>query len=393
MNRRSLLVGAGALALTQLAAACDRQPEATLRIRLLKNSIPVQLIGKFRRTLQQRVRLDLKPEVQLQALFHLLQRWNRELKNRPTDSESPIPLLPSSEPSIPDLITIGDAWLAEAIQSDLIQALALERLSNWQRLPRPWQNLVRRDRQGQLSPIGEIWAAPYRWGSTVIAYRRDQFKRLGWTPSDWSDLWRPELQGWISLLDQPREVIGLTLKRLGHSYNTLDLETIPGLETELQALNRQVKFYSSDAYLQPLILGDTWLAVGWSTDVIPLLESNPQIQAVFPASGTALWSDLWVSPKVRREAIATVSSGELTLPEQWIDFFWHPEVAPQLSLLSGATSPVVLSLTPAELPETLQSDALLLPEATILQRSEFLNPLPKATASQYWSLWQTIRGG
>lgn len=40
---------------------------------------------------------------------------------------------------------------------------------------------------------------------------------------DWADLWRPELAGRISMVDSPREVIGVVLKHMGASYNTQDI--------------------------------------------------------------------------------------------------------------------------------------------------------------------------
>ncbi len=99
--------------------------------------------------------------------------------------------------------------------------------------------------------------SPYRWGSTVIVYNRNKFQELGWMPKDWSDLWREEVRSRISLLNQPREVIGLVLKKLGKSYNTENLDQVPGLEKELRTLNQQVKFYSSNTYLEPLIIEST----------------------------------------------------------------------------------------------------------------------------------------
>ena len=50
-----------------------------------------------------------------------------------------------------------------------------------------------------------------------ITRLKNKFEELGWKPKDWSDLWRTELRDRISLLDQPREVIGLTLKKMGFS--------------------------------------------------------------------------------------------------------------------------------------------------------------------------------
>jgi putative spermidine/putrescine transport system substrate-binding protein len=349
---------------------------------LLKGSIPSQVVNEFRATLKQRTELKFAPVEQLKDLFTQLQSWSRSQTAKADDKRTllPLPLIKSQPTALPDLITLGDYWLAQAIEQGLIQPLDPAKLQQWLALPSRWQELVRRNRKGHLDAQGKVWAAPYRWGTTVIAYNRDKFKSLDWTPSDWSDLWRAELHSRISLLNQPREVIGLTLKKLGQSYNTENLD-IPELEKQLAALHQQVKFYSSDTYLQPLILGDTWLAVGWSTDVLPVMQRYQQIAAIIPQSGTALWADLWVRPANNRS--------RTSLGEQWIDFCWQTQIAEQISLLSKATSPIPVTLTQAAIRKGLQS--LLLSNPQIFQRSEFLLPLPEATMQQYQSLWQALK--
>jgi spermidine/putrescine-binding protein len=62
---------------------------------------------------------------------------------------------------------------------------------------------------------------------------------------DWSDLWRPELEGKISMVDSPREVVGAVLKYMGASYNTnnLDLQVDGGrtaVQKNLELLEKQV---------------------------------------------------------------------------------------------------------------------------------------------------------
>jgi putative spermidine/putrescine transport system substrate-binding protein len=212
-------------------------------------------------------------------------------------------------------------------------------------------------------------------------------------PKDWSDLWRPELQGHISLLDQPREVIGLTLKKLGKSYNTEKLSEVPSLEEELSKLHQQVKYYSSNKYLEPLILGDTWLALGWSTDVLSVRSSNRQIEAIVPLSGTAIWADVWVQP-------ASVSDNSkppagpkanTSLTKDWINFCWQPQSAEKISILSNATSPIFFDDDSKTLPKALQDNPLLLPDSSVLDKSEFLKPLPKEVSQEYEALWKKIR--
>ncbi len=390
MERRSFLTGAGALALGTLLAGCSSQSQAALKIRLLKNSVPAQLLSAFRKSLPgQSVNLDFKPENQLQVLFSLLQAWKQPQPQPSSPRAIEIPFFNQSSTATPaDLVTLGDYWLTTAIQQKLIQPLDPTSWQQWQRLPEKWRTIVTRSDQGLPDLNGKVWAAPYRWGSTVILYRKDIFRDKNLQPpTDWSDLWRNDLQGHISLLDQPREVIGLTLKRLGKSYNTINLQTVPQLESDLRSLHQQVKVYSSDNYLQPLLLGDTWVAVGWSTDALPLIQRSQLIEAVFPKSGTALWADLWVHPATSQPVQETQA-----LLSKWIDFCWSPAIAPQLSLLSDAASPMLTALDATTFPKELQKNSLLVPNAEpLLDRSEFLEPLPTATVESYRSLWERLR--
>lgn len=39
-----------------------------------------------------------------------------------------------------------------------------------------------RNCKGELDPNGEIWAAPYRWGTMVIAYKKSKFKKHNLKP-------------------------------------------------------------------------------------------------------------------------------------------------------------------------------------------------------------------
>jgi len=387
MDRRGFLIGTGSLALAQLASGCSNSDGAALRIRLLKDSIPPQLVGEFRQQLNSPAALKFEPEKQIKELFKNLQTWKQQAQKK-DDLPFSIPFIKEKPPLIADLVTLGDYWLESAISQQLIQPLDLSQLKGWQQLPPRWSELVQRDEKGQPNKSGQVWGAPYRWGTTVIAYNRDKFKKLGWKPKDWADLWRPELRGRISMLDQPREVIGLTLKKLGASYNTTDLSGVPDLKKELLTLHQQIKLYSSNRYLEPLILGDTDVAVAWSTDILPLRAGYSHIKAVVPQSGTALWADLWVQP-------ATTNFGEMAerqaLMKQWIDFCWQTKSSQEISLFSNATSPMITDINRSNLPEDLRNNPLLLPEASVLDNSEFLKPLPRVVLEAYLALWKEVR--
>jgi putative spermidine/putrescine transport system substrate-binding protein len=366
-------LGTSAIAVSTALAGC--QSSTALTVELLQNSVPPQMLRQFRQNLTRGMTLNFVPQPQLKDLFDLLQKGQ---PSRQTQTAKPAS-------TTADLVMLGDYWLAKAIQQELIQPLQPQFWQQWNLLPQKWHNLVKRNAQGQLDANGDVWAAPYRWGTTVIIYRKDKFQALGWTPKDWQDLWRDQLRDRISLLNQPREVIGLTLKKLGQSYNTTDLNSVEDLPSQLQQLHQNVKLYDSNTYLKPLIIGDTWLAVGWSTDIPSQLQRQYNLGVVVPASGTVLWTDLWVKP------VAVSQSTAADTADQWIDFCWQPEIAQKLSLLTEATSPIVVGLSPAQLLPEWNNHPVLLPNASILDNSEFLLPLGSETLEQYRRLWQQIR--
>lgn len=380
MDRRLFLQGAGALVLGYSLAGC-RRAAATIQLALLSQSIPSQLVGKFQQQTQDEIRIALSLASDPQRIFELLQEWTTQ----PAEVREPLIdrlirylTLDFRQPAPPlRLASVGDYWLSAAIQQNLIRPLSVTGLRQWQTLAEPWRRIVQRDPQGNVSKTGEYWGAPYRWGATVIGYRKDKFRDLGWIPTDWEDLWKPELRDRFSLLAQPREVIGLTLKRLGYTYNQPNLNAVAELKSALQSLDQQVKFYSSTDYLQPLILGDTWLAVGWSTDLLPVAQQEPDIGIIVPKSGTALWADCWVLPKQDSTDVAFIN--------QWIDFWWQADVAEALSSFSDALSPV---LNKVQQKSTTQK--LFLDNPSWLENSDFLEPLSPQSSQQYQDLWNSI---
>jgi putative spermidine/putrescine transport system substrate-binding protein len=387
LSRRSFLIGSSTIAIAQGLSGCS-DGKNSLSVLLLKGSIPPQLIGAFYKQNSSEKKISFKPEAQLKDILSLLESWQQ----KPEDNEgwqNQIPFIKKSPTVSANLVTLGDYWLNEAITKKLIEPFNVTDLNGWQQLPPRWQTLVKRNESGNLDENGQIWGAPYRWGSTIIAYRQDKFDELGWKPRDWGDLWREELRDRISLLDNSREVIGLTLKKLGHSYNEKDLSKIPNLKAELFALQKQVKLYSSDRYLEPLILGDTWLAVGWSSDILGITSRYNEIKAVIPRSGTSLWSDVWVKPTQAEET--SVGSDRAALLKKWIDFCWQTESASQISLFTNAASPRILELKADELPKDIRNNPLLVVDAAMLDKSDFLYPLSVETQKQYEQLWREMR--
>ncbi|CAO2036381.1 unnamed protein product [Urochloa humidicola] len=303
-----------------------------------------------------------------------------------------------------DIVSIGDSWLGYAIRKGLLEPVKNAEEQDWfHSLSDRWKVHLRRNQDGEADPNGSVWGVPYRWGTMVIAYKKNKFKRNNVKPiQDWEDLWRPELAGKISMVDSPREVIGAVLKHLGSSYNTVDMETdvSGGREAVLKSftqLQKQVQLFDSMNYLKSFSVGDVWVAVGWSSDVLPAAKRMSNVAVVVPKSGSSLWADLWVVPCASRfqtDRIGGRTRGPSPLIHQWFDFCLQSarSLPFRQDVIPGA-SPLYLENPVPEVPQDknerkpkLETNLVRgVPPPEILEKCEFLEPLSgKALEDYQW---------
>lgn len=235
----------------------------------------------------------------------------------------------------------------------------------------------------------------------VIAYKKSNFRKRNMAPiEDWGDLLRPELAGRISIVDSPREVIGLVLKHMGASYNTKDIESqvTGGKEAvlhNLRLLQRQVRLFDSTHYLKAFGAGEVWVAVGWSSDIIPAAKRLSDVTVILPKSGSSLWVDLWAIPsttKFQTDQIGGRVRSPSPLIHQWIEFCLQTarELPFQQEVIPGA-SPIALGDISTQRFEELDKgkpklDTNLVngrPPPEILEKCEFLEPLSEKASEDY----------
>ncbi|KAK7359324.1 hypothetical protein VNO77_01279 [Canavalia gladiata] len=309
-----------------------------------------------------------------------------------------------------DIVGIGDSWLKYAVNKAIIEPIRDVEDQEWfKSLDQKWKVYLRRNHEGEIDPKGDIWAAPYRWSCMVIAYKINKFQKHKLAPvEDWADLWRPDLAGRISMVDSPREVVGAVLKYMGASYNTNDINAeVSGgrdaVKRNLALLAKQVRLFDSSNYLKAFGAGDVWVAVGWSSDVIPVAKRMSNVAVVVPKSGASLWADLWAIPaatRIQSNRIGGRIRGPSPLIHQWIEFCLQParalpfkqEVIPGASPshLQGHSANVPMELTKGR-PRLNTNLVDGIPPPDIAERCEFLEPLSNSTLSEYHWLLTSIQ--
>ncbi|KAF8670249.1 hypothetical protein HU200_050781 [Digitaria exilis] len=362
-----------------------------LRVVALRGSFPPSWIKDFFEAQGKRLKFSPELRANLDGIFSEMSQCVDKGQVQPKSAMAA------------DIVSIGDSWLGYAIRKGLLEPVKNAEEQDWFRsLSNRWKVHLRRNQNGEADPNGSVWGVPYRWGTMVIAYKKNKFKRHNLKPiQDWEDLWRPELAGKISMVDSPREVIGAVLKHLGSSYNTLDMEAdvSGGREAVLKSftqLQKQVQLFDSMNYLKSFSVGDVWVAVGWSSDVVPAAKRMSNVAVVVPKSGSSLWADLWAIPCATRfqtDRIGGRTRGPSPLIHQWFDFcLQSARSLPFCQDVIPGASPLYLENPAPEVPEDKKRKPKLetnlvrgVPPPEILEKCEFLEPLSgKALEDYQW---------
>ena len=212
------------------------------------------------------------------------------------------------------------------------------------------------------------YAVPYLWGTLGIAYRRDL---IGRDLDSWMDLLRPraDLVGRILMSADSLDLIGVTLKALGHSMNNVDPDALAAARDLLLSQKPAVHRYGALAVNDhsELLSGDVVAAMTYNGDAASLMEENDAVVYVVPKEGGALWVDyLAIAAKSRRKELAAA----------FINYMNRPQVAARNAEALHYATPNAGA--EALLPEAFRTDPLVYPDARTLSRCETYARLPPA---------------
>lgn len=215
-------------------------------------------------------------------------------------------------------------------------------------------------------PEADGFGLPYFWGTMGIGYRSDLYAE-GF--SSWKQLLQPapELHGRLLMPDFTREAMGAAMKALGHSINASDRELIRTGSELLLAQQPAVRFYRYPALDENSVFvsGDVVAGMMYGGDVLMLREHAPGMRFVIPEEGGLLWIDyLTVAQSSTRKRLAF----------DFLNFLNEPQIAARQARYVYYPSPNAAAA--ALLPTDFLANPDIYPSADVLQRSEFIQPLP-----------------
>jgi len=229
-----------------------------------------------------------------------------------------------------DIVMHSMRYSARLIPIGVYQPLDKSRLPLWKNLD-PWVLGV----MDGYDP-GNRYGMPYTWGTTGYAVNLDLVReRMPDAPlGSGAMLFDPNVVSrfadcGVTLLDEPTDVIPLTLQYLGHDPNSLDPKDIVEVEAQLKLVRPYIRYFSSSRMINDLPNREVCIAMSWSGDYAQAMSRAKEVGASVnlayytPREGTVFWFDgvfipsgaphpenayLFLNYLLRPEVIAAISN-------------------------------------------------------------------------------------
>jgi spermidine/putrescine transport system substrate-binding protein len=217
---------------------------------------------------------------------------------------------------------------------------------------------------------------PYMWTATGILYN----KAVAPPPKRWADLWEPRLKGRLTMLDDPEDMLGACLKKLGLSFNATDAGELDRAKREAIAQKPLLRAYLNAEVRDQVVAGDVLAAQLWSTTAAQVLDANPNLAFAYPTEGFPFFCDCAAILRESRRG---------RLAHHFLEYLLRPAVSARIVEFTktGTANEAARRLVPA----VLRDSPALNPPAEVVARGEWPKTLPPAAQRLRDRIWTEIK--
>lgn len=208
-----------------------------------------------------------------------------------------------------DVVCPSDYMIQRMIENDLLIEINFDNIPNIKNIGKQYMEQSR-----QFDPENK-YSVPYCWGTVGILYNKTMVDE---PVNSWSILWDPKYKDNILMQDSVRDAFGATLKYLGYSLNSTDLDELTEAKNLLIEQKPLVQAYVIDQVRDKMIGNEAALGVIYSGEAIYTQKENPNLEYVIPKEGSNIWIDSWVIPK---------NAEHKENAEKFINFLCRPDIA------------------------------------------------------------------
>jgi spermidine/putrescine transport system substrate-binding protein len=213
------------------------------------------------------------------------EKYNCKIINQYMSSEEDLltKLRTSSSGEI-DVCLPNSTILTSAIDEGLLMEIDTTKLENFDELFERFQT------QEENMKDGKLFAVPFVWGSTAIAYNTDMITE---PPTSMNALFDPQYEGQIVFRDDFNDAVMAAAIVTGQDPNNpTDLDEIKSKLLEQKSLNRT--YWKTGDEFSKLFAGNQ-IAIGmmWSGQAATMKQEGQPIAFVVPEDGAIGWVDNW----------------------------------------------------------------------------------------------------
>lgn len=201
------------------------------------------------------------------------------------DNEEMLSKLETTEGGQYDLVIGSDYIIDIARKKGLLSELDKTKIPNYDNLDPAFL--------GQYYDPDNLYTVPYTAGTPLIIY--DPAK-VTVDIKSFDDLWNPALENQIVMMDDARNVIGITLKSMGKSMNETDPAVLEQAKEKLLKLKPNIHHLDYNNPNDAMVSGEAAVGYMFTPQVILALQERPDLKVVYPSEGMGFGIDSWFVP-------------------------------------------------------------------------------------------------
>ena len=229
---------------------------------------------------------------------------------------------------------------------------------------------------GQYYDENNEYTVPYTAGTPLIVYNPDL---VDIEITGYEDLWNPALKDSVVIIDDARNIIGITLKTLGYSFNTTDDGQLAQAREKLMQLRPNIRSFNYDTPHNDLISGEVSVGYMFTPFVLLAMDEMPNLKVVYPKEGMGFGID---------SLVISASAPHPDNAHVLLNFLLDSQVAGNTAAMQYYLSPVATAYE--FIPEYLRDNPAIRIPPEILGETEFIMDLGEYE-SKYQEIWAEFK--
>ena len=270
-----------------------------------------------------------------------------------------------------DVILVSDDMAEKMIKEDMLQNINKDNIHNI-------VNMNEGDMGKPYDPNND-YTVPYMNGTIGLIYNTETVDE---DIDSWESLFDTKYKNEVFMFDNMRDTIGVALKTLGYSLNSIDQNELEEAKNLLIKQKEEVNpVYGADEVLDLMRSGEKKIAMIWSGEGLNLEAEDSKFKYVIPEEGADYWLDSWAIPK---------DAQNVSGAEKFINFMSDKDIAFRTADEIGYTTPQKQAIE--EQPSEVRNNENAYMPKEILDKCEGYKYLDEDNLRLYEDIWMKIKG-